>query len=104
MVKFSTGFPTGNSVDFARSLTPLMWAWYIESRQSSFETIIHLFPSRNVVTKIVLLEFDASTNTIEENEKRFASENNLYLLGFNLVVGRTLSGQKRIAGWCAAAR
>jgi hypothetical protein len=50
------------------------------------------------------LEFEASTNTIEENEDRIASENNFYQLRFGLVVSRALSRQERIAGWRAAAR
>jgi hypothetical protein len=52
----------------------------------------------------VLLEFEPSTNTIEENEDRIASENNFYQLRFSLVVVRALSRQERIAGWRAAAR
>ena len=56
------------------------------------------------VTKSVLLEFEVSTNTIEENEDRIASENNFYQLRFVLVVSRALSWQERIAGWRAAAR
>jgi hypothetical protein len=33
----------------------------------------------------VLLEFVATSNTIEENENRIASENNFYQLRFSLV-------------------
>jgi hypothetical protein len=54
--------------------------------------------------KSELLEFEASTITIEENEDRMASENNFYQLRFNLVVSRALSRQERIVGWRAAAR
>jgi hypothetical protein len=52
----------------------------------------------------VLLEFEALTNTIEENENRIASENNFFQLGFSLVVVRALSQQERIAGWRADSR
>jgi hypothetical protein len=52
----------------------------------------------------VLPEFEASTNTIEENEIRIASEINFYQLRFSLVVGRALSRQERITGWRAASR
>jgi len=52
----------------------------------------------------VLLEFQASTNTIEENEERIARENNFYKLCFSLVAGRALSRPERIAGWRADAR
>jgi hypothetical protein len=61
-------------------------------------------PAWLFVTKSVLLEFEASTNTIEENENRIASENNFYQLRFSLVAGRALSRQERIAGWRAASR
>ena len=52
----------------------------------------------------MLLEFEASTNTIEENENRIASENNFYQLRLGLVAGSALSRPERIAGWRAAAR
>jgi hypothetical protein len=51
-----------------------------------------------------LLEFEALTNTIEENGNRIASENNFYQLHFSLVAGHALSRQERIAGWRAASR
>ena len=64
--------------------------------------VVRMF--RNFVVKSVLLEFEASTDTIEENENRIASEDNFYQLRLSLVVGRALSRRERIAGWRAAAR
>jgi hypothetical protein len=52
----------------------------------------------------VPLEFAASTNTLEGNENRLASENNFYQRRFNLDIGRAVSWQERITGWHTAAR
>jgi len=67
-------------------------------------TSARFISARTFVTKCVLLEFEASTNIIEESENRIVSENNFFQLRFNLLVGRALSRQERIAGWRAAAR
>jgi hypothetical protein len=51
-----------------------------------------------------LLEFEASTNTIEENECCLAPENNFHRLRLGLSAARALSRRERLAGWRAAAR
>jgi len=52
----------------------------------------------------LLLEFEDSTRTIEENENRIASENNFFQMRFSLVASRALSRQERIADLRAASR
>ena len=72
------------------------------------QPIAKIFVKPNMIIRAesqrVLLVFEASTNTIEENENRIALENDFYQLRFSLVAGRALSRQERIAGWRAAAR
>jgi hypothetical protein len=52
----------------------------------------------------MLLEFEASTNTMEEKENCLASKNNFFHVRFGLFAGRALSRRERIAAWRAAAR
>jgi hypothetical protein len=48
----------------------------------------------------MLLEFEVSTNIMEEKENCLASENNFFRLAADFALPR----QEPIAGWCAATR